>query len=742
MTNETTNEFSVTRTEYKDQQPAIYMLMPYGFGEGNKDLPPMALPQYEYWGYYRPRDVVLINTPQFDPEGWGTAVNKATSKMGAMSWYVDSPVPLRANRMKDMLMRAGVGMGQGGWVKFIQAATFSYINVGLTFIEKERDNLGRLVNLHLLNPLRCRLRNDYEYPVAFMRYDGTEVNLSRNQVTVLSDTMNPTQGEYGLVSSAAERAYSVINRMASANWYVIQKIRGERPLAINFVQGLTNQQVNDAIISSTQDAERKKITSYMGASIVPVPQDTTLSLVTVPLAELPDKFNILEERQRADLVYANSIGLDPQDLNPALLASGSLGTGTQARVLQQAASGNSLASFRKQFTHFILELDEKCEFSFEEFDAGDELAKEDIKDKRATRLQKYITAGMITTQQALNVAVDEGDLPEAFLAVDLTDQESIGDAENAQVDAPPNATAEPPVLVQEDEDEEGEDDDEEETAKAEDSPFFVTKTIAEDAIETPQAERMHRTMARLLERQAREVNVRRVLSDIPRPSFQDVTQDQLEQLLTGNIPPIDPTEDEERELLLLLLFFAQYGAREEMTERDSGIKPQFNSEVSVQAAQRMGVLISGMTFPSDYPLGTIGNPNLPEEGGLDRSTAYFLSLILLGILHSEGAADMTYVELQKEYEKETKRYADERGKLITDTEAARATAVGLFLLALLKGGKTKTWLRTESKNPRDSHLAMVGMTIGFDDYFPDGSFWSNELPYCKCGIRVGYRVLG
>lgn len=60
-------------------------------------------------------------------------------------------------------------------------------------------------------------------------------------------------------------------------------------------------------------------------------------------------------------------------------------------------------------------------------------------------------------------------------------------------------------------------------------------------------------------------------------------------------------------------------------------------------------------------------------------------------------------------------------------------AAGIVTLA-----RYKEWLLTTSKDPRDVHLAQVGYKAAFLDQFPDGSFWSNELYRCKCGIRLLY----
>ena len=66
-------------------------------------------------------------------------------------------------------------------------------------------------------------------------------------------------------------------------------------------------------------------------------------------------------------------------------------------------------------------------------------------------------------------------------------------------------------------------------------------------------------------------------------------------------------------------------------------------------------------------------------------------------------------------------------------DAARAT-----------GGKTKTW-NTNSGNPRPSHAAMNGETVGVDDTFSNGAMWpgdvalsADEAAGCQCSVTYSW----
>jgi hypothetical protein len=163
--------------------------------------------------------------------------------------------------------------------------------------------------------------------------------------------------------------------------------------------------------------------------------------------------------------------------------------------------------------------------------------------------------------------------------------------------------------------------------------------------------------------------------------------------------------------------------------------------------------MNGETIETEAPPAPdIRNPNLPpsshvQDGlpvaGLNAGGVTIIALMLLAAinqLRAEGKP-ITYTAVQAAYKKATGERARTRAEIIADTETSRAASRG-ELAAVDKSGKkptTKTWLLTTSKDPRVAHLAQVGVTIPFGDTFPDGSFWSNELPNCKCGIKVGYK---
>jgi hypothetical protein len=171
---------------------------------------------------------------------------------------------------------------------------------------------------------------------------------------------------------------------------------------------------------------------YMGAVIIANIDPTAQAGVSsIDLAGLPDGFVADEERKMGQLIYANALGLDPQDINPALLASKALGTGAQSSVIDAKASGKGLVSYRQQLTHKLdwEVLDEATWFYFHERDLRDEKARADIDYVRAQANDLRIKNLSITPREARQLDVDNDLLPPEFMPKDFTATSALSDTD-------------------------------------------------------------------------------------------------------------------------------------------------------------------------------------------------------------------------------------------------------------------------------------------------------------------------
>jgi hypothetical protein len=408
-----------------------YFLAPTG--QSAPGLPP-------YWSFGR--DYALRRTTQMEAM-WASAIYKAITKQAALGFTVKDSADstLRVRRGQELFLAADSTKGLSrGWVPFVYKHLRSYLltdNGAFVEIIRATGAAGsRILGIAHLDPLRCIRTGDPEIPVLYRDLKGREHEMKAYQVFALSDMPDDSETWFGVGYCAASRAWDTIRKMSYIEQYISEKVSGSRNLAIHIVSGISEKSLNDALASADQEQARRGRVVYRGALVVPsVKMDANISLVTIPLAEIPDGFEAETERRNAYTIYANAIGVAVQDIQP--LSGQGLGTGTQSVILDEAAEGQGLASWRKSWEQFANEwlLPDTTTFAFATNDIRDQKAKAEVSSMRANTRASQVQIGEITPEQALQMAVDAGDAPREFLAVDETAGGSLSDTEKPLTEA-------------------------------------------------------------------------------------------------------------------------------------------------------------------------------------------------------------------------------------------------------------------------------------------------------------------
>jgi hypothetical protein len=426
MTTETEiRKRSVTRDD-AEYGGVYHFHLPFGSYADSVSLPPDPP---AYWS--RSRDARLRTTVHHGTT-WPNAVSIAISKMASLAWEVSGPVPLRVRRAQDLLHTIGAG---NGWVSFLSKHLRDFLTCDNgAFVEVVRASSARgsrIIGLMHLDSLRCERTGDSRAPVIYTDKRGKRHELRDYQVIAITDMPNPGDDYLGVGLCAASRAYEAIVKAAAIDRYFVEKITGNRPTALHFVQGVSRKQLEDAFRTSDQQSASQGYVVYKGAVMIPVLGDTPAQLMTVPIAEVPDGFDAEQERQDAARHMAGAIGIDPQDLDPNLLASRALGTGAQSLVIAAKEKGRGLAAWRQAWTHMLNEyvLPASVTFEFVENDARDEDLRADVTKKRGEFVEGLVESGLLTRQQGKQYLVDWDELPKEFLPSDETPDTSLGDDE-------------------------------------------------------------------------------------------------------------------------------------------------------------------------------------------------------------------------------------------------------------------------------------------------------------------------
>lgn len=396
-----------------------------------KTLPPTPP---DYWSHAR--DLVLRNTV-FHAPLWASAVHMASTQQAAQRWEVKGG-PTQKKRAQDLLNNFGFGVAS--WHGDIMKGLRDYWTTDngqfILILRDGKSKGARIVGLAHLDSLRCTRTGDLDTPILYSDKQGREHELKSWQVIALSDSPDPGEGFNGVGHCAASRAYQAIRSLAAMGSYVEQKISGRKPLALDFIQGLQTQTMADAIraadmTAAQQEKAELRAISYMGSVLMGlIGQD--INHVRVNLAELPDRFQRLEEFNINLYLMADALGLDFQDLAP--LSGGPLGSGQQSQVLDDKARGRAGALWREQFQAAITwqVLPDLVTFQFIENDYRDQLQQAQIKQAQADYAGKLVEVGMLTAQQGLQyMATKDPDL-KAFVPEQIQSNAGLGNLDKEQ----------------------------------------------------------------------------------------------------------------------------------------------------------------------------------------------------------------------------------------------------------------------------------------------------------------------
>jgi hypothetical protein len=365
-------------------------------------------------------DAVLTETPMIE-NMWASAVNTAIKKQSALGFTIqDATESTRRVKESQKLMLNFDGMYMRGIERHLRDYLTTDNGAFIEIVRQSSARGSRVIGLQHLDSLRCYRTGDPMRPVVYVDRAGRHHLLRDYQVISLADMPSSRVEAFGYGMSAARRAFETILKMVSIETYVREKVSGARNLAIHIVNGITAGQLEGALSSSDTANKGRGYVVYRGSTIIPMLKSEPPSIVTIPLAELPDGFDADGERRDAYLRYANALGVFVGEIQP--LSGQGLGTGTQTAILEESADGRGLAGWRKAFEHEITHrvLPEATTFKFAVSDMKDRKSKAETLSSWAGALKTLIDSQVITPAQAMNLLVDDGYLPKEFLQTDET----------------------------------------------------------------------------------------------------------------------------------------------------------------------------------------------------------------------------------------------------------------------------------------------------------------------------------
>jgi len=374
-------------------------------------------------------DAILSETPLIE-NMWASAVNTTLSKQVAIGFQITDiqKNQRRIDYSKNLLINfdGSYSYGLARHVRdFLTTDNGAFIEV----VRASNARGSRIVGLMHLDSLRTYRTNDADYPFIYQDYRGEFHRLRHEEVISLSDMPSARVEHRGLGMCAARRAFETILKLTAIETFVREKVSGSRNLAIHIVNGISDMQLRDALSSGDEAQNQRGYVVYKGSTIIPMLKSENPSIVTIPLAEVPDGFNADTERKDAYLRYANALGVFVGEIQP--LSGQGLGTGTQTVVLEEAAEGRGMAAWRRAFTQAITHhvLPSTTTFTFASSDVRDRKMKMDTLSTTAMAMRNFLDTQVLTPEQVRNFLVDEGIFPSEFIQFDSTGQGSANDTD-------------------------------------------------------------------------------------------------------------------------------------------------------------------------------------------------------------------------------------------------------------------------------------------------------------------------
>lgn len=364
-----------------------------------------------------------------------SATYSVAARDASFAWEVVPANPREDSRytraaVTRMLENIGLGMG---WTRFMFKSCLSLYTqdngVFWELIRRENRPDSPVVNVNLLDPGRCTRTGNFEKPVIYQDRNGVYHELQSYQVVTIEEMPTDIEEMYNVQICAVSRALRMAQVLQSIFVYKDEKISGRNTRAIDFISGVSDAQLKQAIKLADELANNRGFSRYASSVMIPGLDPThTISHVRVDMASLPDNFNMDDEMRWYLSILAMAYGVDYQEFAP--LPSGAMGSGSQSEILHLKTHGKGPATIMALFTHvfnnFILP--RNVRFQFKDHDARTEAQKAEARYTRVRARALSLSSGELDAEGARQLAVVDGDLPE-WLAEDIAKRAAAAPAE-------------------------------------------------------------------------------------------------------------------------------------------------------------------------------------------------------------------------------------------------------------------------------------------------------------------------
>lgn len=388
------------------------------------------------WG---DRDKELSNFWPTEPILAG-AVYSMVAKVAALDFRLRGQ-PKTRQRYRNLLLSADLG---SGWVNFVCKVVLELLTQDNgAFIEllrpKGASPRSPVRGIAHVDSQRCERTGILLEPVHYRPDAGLLRGPHRDvtpdgmipfkwyEIVTMSDLPSPREEHKGRGLCAVSRILRAAQTLRDIGIYKRQKIAGKRPPAMIFVQGLRRNSIKAAIDEALAEQQAEGRTVYTSPIIMASPDaGQPLDIKMIELGGLPDGYDEDVTLKWYIAQLALAFGVDYTEFAP--LPGGNLGSATQTTEMAARARGKGPGVLLQQLEFAInwWILPKGLEFQFASTDPSAEAQRVEMSLQRAKERQIRVSTQEITSEQALQLAIQEGDAPMGF-AEGITPPEELED---------------------------------------------------------------------------------------------------------------------------------------------------------------------------------------------------------------------------------------------------------------------------------------------------------------------------
>lgn len=375
---------------------------------------------------YKQRDRQLKEFAPSEPL-FASALGIVCSRNASQDWALTGSKNL-VQRTQEMLMEADLG---NGWESLMVKLSIDFYTQDQgAFLEiirmQANSDTSPVIGVSTLESARMFPTGERETPWMYLDTKGAYHKLPWYNVIHFRETPWPTI--YPIQICALSRILMMCQTLKNVTIYNEEKTGGRFVRAIHLLKGITHNEVDDAIHRAMTDGDNQQLMRYLQPVYVnSIDPSADVGHDTIELASVPDHFEMDTSLKWYIALLAMGFQTDYQEFAP--LPGGNLGTSHQSEVLHLKTRGKGPAYFRKLITramNFRKIMPPGVIFGFDEQDIQEETQRAELRKTRAEEREIRIRSTEITPQEARQLALDAGDMPEEMFTAsqqpDITPQ--------------------------------------------------------------------------------------------------------------------------------------------------------------------------------------------------------------------------------------------------------------------------------------------------------------------------------